>query len=60
MAVFCGQVRNVFTHVLLSLLILTQSRKDAQSFLLMFCSLLVKVLRDTLRLCVIQNYVLIL
>ena len=47
-----------FTHVLLPLLILTQSRKDAQRFLLMFCSLLVKVLRDTLRLCVIQNYIL--
>ena len=31
---------------------------SAQRFLLMFCSLLVKVLRDTLCLCVIQNYVL--
>jgi hypothetical protein len=57
-AVFLWASAQRFTHVLLSLLILTQSRKDAQSFLLMFCSLLVKVLRDTLRLCVIQNYVL--
>ena len=60
MAVFCGQVRNVFTQCIIASSYSHAKAQRYANFLLMYCSLLAKVLRDTLRLCVIQNYVLIL